>query len=122
LTAEEKVLQEQARRELKPELLRYTKPETEKIPEPAPAPAELVKKQTKPEGELQKIVPGEPLSVKQARAEQFEALGEGEDLRLSGDSLAGGALVAEDRVVHLAAFNLASGSKMSRRYSGHVIY
>jgi len=61
-------------------------------------------------------------SVKQARAEQFEALGEGEDLRLSGDSLAGGALVAEDRVVHLAAFNLASGSKMSRRYSRHMVY
>jgi hypothetical protein len=45
-------------------------------------------------------------SVKQAQAEQFEALGEGEDLRLSGESLAGGALVAEERVVHLAAFSL----------------
>ena len=55
-------------------------------------------------------------SVKAARAEQFEALGEGEDLRLSGDSLAGGALVAEDRVVHLAAFNLDTDSKVVRRY------
>jgi hypothetical protein len=55
-------------------------------------------------------------SVKAARAEQFEALGEGEDLRLSGESLAGGALVAEDRVVHLAAFNLDSDSKVVRRY------
>jgi len=49
-------------------------------------------------------------SVKQAQAEQFEALGDGEDLRLSGESLAGGALVAEERVVHLAAFSLDSGS------------
>jgi hypothetical protein len=46
--------------------------------------------------------------VKNAGAEQFEALGEGDDLRLSGESLAGGALVAEDRVVHLAAFSLDS--------------
>ena len=46
--------------------------------------------------------------VKNAEAEQFEALGEGDDLRLSGESLAGGALVAGDRVVHLAAFNLDS--------------
>jgi hypothetical protein len=61
-------------------------------------------------------------SVKQAQAEEFEALGEGEDLRLSGESLAGGALVAEDRVVHLAAFSLDSGSKMSRRYSRPVVY
>jgi len=55
-------------------------------------------------------------SVKQARAEQFEALGEGEDLRLSGASLAGGALVAEGRVVHLAAFNLDPENKVVRRY------
>ena len=60
-------------------------------------------------------------SVKQAQAEQFEALGEGEDLRLSGESLAGGALVAEDRVVHLAAFSLDSGNKMSRHYSRPVV-
>ena len=46
--------------------------------------------------------------VKNAEAEQFEALGEGDDLRLSDESLAGGALVAEDRVVHLVAFNLDS--------------
>jgi len=60
-------------------------------------------------------------SVKLAKTEQFDALGEGEDLRLSGESLAGGALVAEDRVVHLAAFNLCSGNKMSRRYSRPVV-
>ena len=54
-------------------------------------------------------------SVKQARAEQFDALGEGEDLRLSGDSLAGGALIAGDRVVHLAAFNLVPENKVVHR-------
>ena len=53
-------------------------------------------------------------SVKKARAERFDALGEGEDLRLSGEALAGGALVAEERVVHLAAFNLGSRNRMSR--------
>ena len=37
-------------------------------------------------------------------------------------TLAGGALVAEDRVVHLAAFNLGSGNKMSGRYSRPVVY
>jgi hypothetical protein len=55
-------------------------------------------------------------SVREATAEQFEALGEGEDLRLSGMSLAGGALIAEDRVVHLAAFNLDPDNRVVRRY------
>jgi hypothetical protein len=54
-------------------------------------------------------------NIKNARGEQFEALGEGEDLRLSGESLAGGALVVEDRVVHLAAFNLDADNKVVRR-------
>ena len=36
----------------------------------------------------------------------FPALGKGEDLRLEGERLAGGALLAEGRVVHLAAFAL----------------
>jgi hypothetical protein len=54
--------------------------------------------------------------VKAARAERFEALGEGEDLRLSGEALAGGALQAEERIVHLAAFDTrdARGRKRPR--------
>ncbi len=54
-------------------------------------------------------------SVRQAGVEPFAALGEGEDLRLSGEALAGGALVAEDRVVHLAAFNLDPDNSVVRR-------
>ncbi|MGH7605297.1 MAG: ARPP-1 family domain-containing protein [Gemmatimonadaceae bacterium] len=38
-----------------------------------------------------------------AGAERFAALGEGEDIRLSGEGLAGGALASGGRVVHLAA-------------------
>jgi len=36
--------------------------------------------------------------------ERFKALGEGEDIRLTGQSIAGGALTAGGRLVHLAAF------------------
>ena len=43
-------------------------------------------------------------SLKTATAERFAALGEGEDIRLSGDQVEGGALMAEGRVVHLAGF------------------
>jgi hypothetical protein len=39
-----------------------------------------------------------------ASAEQYAALGEGQDVRLSGYALGGGALVVGDRVIHLAAF------------------
>ena len=37
-------------------------------------------------------------------AQRFPALGEGEDIRLAGAGLAGGALLAAGRLVHLAAF------------------
>jgi len=37
-------------------------------------------------------------------AERFPALGEGDDVRLTGAGLAGGALLADGRLVHLAAF------------------
>jgi len=43
-------------------------------------------------------------SLKAAAAERFAALGEGEDIRLSGAGVAGGALAAGGRVVHLAGF------------------
>ena len=41
-------------------------------------------------------------SLGKAKAESFRSVGVGEDVRLSGDGLAGGALVADGRVVHLA--------------------
>ena len=44
--------------------------------------------------------------VTQAGSESYAALGLGEDLRLSGEALAGGALLAEERIVHLAVFRL----------------
>jgi hypothetical protein len=39
-----------------------------------------------------------------AAAERFPALGEGEDIRLSGKGIKGGALAAGGRVIHLAGF------------------
>jgi len=42
-----------------------------------------------------------------AHTERFKALGEGEDLRLTGEGIAGGALVAGGRLIHLAAFVVA---------------
>jgi hypothetical protein len=48
------------------------------------------------------------LAQMQAAAEErFAALGEGEDIRLSGKGVAGGALMAEGRLVHLAGFAVA---------------
>ena len=41
------------------------------------------------------------------QAERFKALGEGEDIRLTGQGIAGGALAAGGRLVHLAAFVVA---------------
>jgi hypothetical protein len=41
-----------------------------------------------------------------AAAERMPALGEGEDVRLSGHGIAGGAIVADGRVVHLAGFRV----------------
>jgi hypothetical protein len=52
--------------------------------------------------------------VGQAEGEAYAAIGIGEDLRLSGENLAGGALVAEGRVVHLAAFRLDKGENEGR--------
>lgn len=46
-------------------------------------------------------------SIAVAACERFQALGEGEDIRLSGDGIAGGALAVNGRLVHLAAFALA---------------
>ncbi len=53
-----------------------------------------------------------------ARGEAYPGLGEGEDVRLSADEVAGGALVAEERVVHLAAFNRDPDGKVVRHRPG----
>jgi len=43
--------------------------------------------------------------------EQFPAVGEGEDLRLRGDGLSGGALTTDEGVVHLCVFRLPCKGK-----------
>ena len=53
--------------------------------------------------------------VKNANTERFDALGEGDDLRLSGEAMTGGALLAEGRIVHLAAFDMQGGNKQGNR-------
>jgi len=54
-------------------------------------------------------VPGPWLkSIAAAPIERFAAVGEGEDWRLVGDGLAGGALVKDGRLIHLCAFRTAA--------------
>jgi len=43
-------------------------------------------------------------SIASAAGERFPALGEGEDIRLSGDGITGGALAVDGQIVHLAGF------------------
>ena len=64
-------------------------------------------------------------SVATAPADSFKALGEGEDLRIQSTVIAGGALAAHDRVVHLCAFSqeseagtLDNGDRMRRASAG----
>jgi hypothetical protein len=60
-----------------------------------------------------------------AEVESFAALGEGEDVRLTGKNLAGGALVADERVVHLSALALAAegnGGRARYRQRYHRLY
>jgi hypothetical protein len=47
-------------------------------------------------------------AVAAAPVDCFDALGEGDDLRIRANSIAGGALAARDRVVHLCAFSQES--------------
>jgi hypothetical protein len=44
--------------------------------------------------------------VAKSKAEEFPAVGEGIDVRLSGRNLNGAALVADDHVIHLSAFSM----------------
>jgi hypothetical protein len=58
----------------------------------------------------QPVAPAEPAvrsfldRLSSAAGERLPALGEGEDVRLTGNGIAGGALVLEDSIVHLAGF------------------
>jgi len=52
--------------------------------------------------------------VASAKAECFEALGEGEDIRLSGVGLTGGALRVAERIFHLVAFEMQNPTYESR--------
>jgi len=63
-------------------------------------------------------------SVMNASAERFDALGEGDDLRLSGEALAGGALLAGERIVHLVAFDIQGADRpsRSRRFHSHPVH
>jgi len=45
--------------------------------------------------------------VSKAKEEEFPALGEGQDLRLTGSNLTGAALAVDGRVVHLSAFTVS---------------
>jgi len=63
---------------------------------------------------LEKAIKGFLEQVRQTDGEAYASIGVGEDLRLSGESLAGGALLVEDRVVHLAAFSLEKGKDEGR--------
>ena len=49
--------------------------------------------------------------VSAAAGERFPALGEGEDIRLTGSAVAGGALAVDGRLVHLAGFAVGSGPR-----------
>ncbi len=46
--------------------------------------------------------------------ERFSCVGEGEDLRLQGERLTGGALVADDWVIHLCVFPVPETRAMDR--------
>ena len=53
-----------------------------------------------------------------AEVERFAAVGDGEDLRLKSDGLAGGALALDEQVLHLCAFKLTSHSGVRGRRHG----
>jgi hypothetical protein len=50
-------------------------------------------------------------ALTKAEAKRFPAVGDGEDVRLSATNLAGGALVADERVVHLSAFRCPDANR-----------
>jgi hypothetical protein len=57
--------------------------------------------------------------MKAAATESIKALGLGEDVRIEGGSIAGGALVHGECVVHLAAFKVGGpGPRSGRKARG----
>ncbi len=56
-------------------------------------------------------------TISKAEAETYPAVGEGEDYRLDSGKLSGGALVVDDRVVHLCAFFVEEEAPVGRRQS-----
>ena len=57
--------------------------------------------------------------INNANFECFDAIGEGEDLRLSGEEVAGGALVTGSHIVHLAAFDICDRKKHRTHRARH---
>lgn len=57
--------------------------------------------------------------VRAANERRFNSVGLGADIRLGSDSLAGAGLVAQDRVVHLCAFDLPDRGKADPRSHDH---
>jgi len=51
---------------------------------------------------------------------EHSAVGEGDDIRISGSGLAGGALSARDRVVHLCAFQLHEAASYGESHGGDL--
>ncbi len=49
--------------------------------------------------------------VSRAAIERFPAVGEGEDLRLQGNAMTGGALVSDNKVIHLCAFRTTADNR-----------
>jgi hypothetical protein len=58
--------------------------------------------------------------VQAAAPERFPAVGEGEDLRLESATVAGGALAADDHIVHLCAFRVAPPAPRPVGRGGHI--
>jgi hypothetical protein len=57
-------------------------------------------------------------AVAKAEVARFDAIGLGEDLRLRAPHIAGGALLAEGRLVHLCAFRINAGESAEHRPTG----
>ena len=55
-----------------------------------------------------------------AALQRFKALGEGEDLRIESATIAGGALAADDRIVHLCAFRVEKPVARPIGRGGHI--
>lgn len=55
--------------------------------------------------------------ISKAAVETYPAVGEGEDCRIDSGKLSGGALVVDERVVHLCAFRIVEEEPVGRQHS-----